>query len=177
MSKIAVVYASEYGSAETYAEWLAQELDVQALSIKKTKPELLSESTILIYGGGLYASGIKGLKEFKKKCGTFQNKKVVIFTVGLAEPQKTDYSEILKNSFTEEERGDFKFFHLRGAIDYKALSLPHRVMMAMMMKMLKSKPESIQENEEFFASYGKKTDFKDKKFIIPILEYVKQLSD
>ena len=34
-----------------------------------------------------------------------------------------------------------------------------------------------QENEEFFASYGKRTDFKDKKFIIPILEYVKQLSD
>ena len=106
MSKIAVVYASEYGSAETYAEWLAQELDVQALSIKKTKPELLSESTILIYGGGLYASGIKGLKEFKKKCGTFQNKKVVIFTVGLADPQKTDYSEILK-IVLQRRRGRF----------------------------------------------------------------------
>ena len=61
------------------------------------------------------------------------------------------FGEILKNSFTEDERENFKFFHLRGAIDYKELSLPHRAMMAMMMKMLKSKPESIQENEEFFV--------------------------
>ena len=40
MSKKAVIYASEYGSTETYAKWLAQELCVQAFSLKKMKPEV-----------------------------------------------------------------------------------------------------------------------------------------
>lgn len=177
MNEIAVIYASEYGSTEAYAEWLAEDLGVKAFPIKKVNPEMLSDSDILIYGGGLYASGIKGLKDFKKKCGSFQNKKVIIFTVGLADPLETDYHEILKNNFTEEERKSFKFFHLRGAIDYKKLSLPHRAMMAMMMKMLKSKPESVQENAEFLESYGKKTDFKDRSSLAPVLEYIRQISD
>ncbi|MDO5431392.1 flavodoxin domain-containing protein [Eubacterium sp.] len=177
MSKKAVIYASEYGSTETYAKWLAQELCVQAFSLKKMKPEVLKESDILVYGGGIYASGIKGIKMFKKKCGSFQYKKIIIFTVGLADPEKTDYSEILKSNFSEEERKNFKFFHLRGAIDYKKLSLPHRAMMAMMMKMLKSKPESFKENTDFFESYGKMIDFKDKSALAPVIEYIEQISD
>ena len=97
--------------------------------------------------------------------------------MGLADPQKTDYSEILKSNFTDEERKRFKFFHLRGAINYKKLSLPHRAMMAMMMKMLKSKPDSFKENADFFESYGKMTDFKDKSALAPVIEYIEQISD
>ncbi|WP_195267786.1 flavodoxin domain-containing protein [Eubacterium sp. 1001713B170207_170306_E7] len=177
MSKIAIIYGSEYGSTEAYAQWLAQDLGGQAVSIKKIKSESLMDKDILIFGGGLYASGIKGLKDFKKKSGASQNKEIIIFTVGLADPKHTNYDKILSENFTGEERKQFKFFHLRGAIDYDKLSLPHRAMMAMMMRMLKSKPESLQENAEFIESYGKKTDFKDRSTLDPLLAYVQKLLD
>ena len=36
---------------------------------------------------------------------------------------------------------------------------------------------SVQENAEFLESYGKKTDFKDRSALAPVLEYIRQISD
>jgi hypothetical protein len=51
----------------------------------------LQDFDVVIYGGGLYAGGIIGSKLVTKNpC-----KSLVLFTVGLADPLITDYSEII----------------------------------------------------------------------------------
>lgn len=67
-----------------------------------------------------------------------------------------------------------KVFHLRGAMDYKRLSLVHRGMMAMMKKMRidkKSQEELTDEDKAFLESYGNKADFLDRATIMPLVEY------
>ena len=171
--KILVVYTSKYGSTQKYAEWIASELSADLFAAKTVEPTALSQYDIVIYGGGLYAGGIAGVKLItSNSC-----KNIIVFTVGLADPNLTDYSAILNKNFTPELLAKTKFFHLRGGIDYKKLGPIHKSMMAMMKGMIQRKPESEREPEdkEFLNTYNTKVNFEDKGTIQPIISYVKDL--
>ena len=61
-----VLYTSKYGAAETYAQWIAEALGCQAVSLDKfSKKELQGYDTV-IYGGGVQAGGVRGLEQFTK---------------------------------------------------------------------------------------------------------------
>ena len=171
--KILVAYTSKYGSTRKYAEWIASALNADLFEAKAVKREVLNQYDAVIYGGGLYAGGIAGVKLVTNNpC-----KNLVVFTVGLANPGATDYSEIINKNFSAELIAKTKFFHLRGGIDYKKLSPGHKVMMAMMKSMILKKPESEREADykEFLDTYNSKVNFEDERTIDPIIAYVKGL--
>jgi hypothetical protein len=169
--KILVAYTSKYGSTQKYAQWIASELDADLYAAKTVKPNDLSQYEVVIYGGGLYAGGIAGVKLVTNNpC-----KSLVVFTVGLADPSSTDYSPIINKNFTPELIAKTKFFHLRGGIDYQKLNPIHRVMMSMMKNLIQKKPDSekTEEDRDFLATYNTKINFEDKQTIAPLLAYVR----
>ena len=171
--KILVAYTSKYGSTRQYAQWIAEALNADLFAAKTVEPKVLSQYDVVIYGGGLYAGGIAGVKLVTQNpC-----KNRIVFTVGLADPNSTDYSAIINKNFTPELLEKTKFFHLRGGIDYNKLSPVHKVMMAMMKSMTEKKPESERDTEdkEFLKTYNSKVTFEDKKTINPVIDYVKGL--
>jgi len=174
LNNIAVIYKSKYGTTKQYAEWIAQELNAALLEVSVVKPAQLMSYDVVIYGGGLYAGGIDGVRLVAKNpC-----KNLVVYTVGLANPETTDYSAILNKGFSQEQLEKTKIFHLRGGIDYEKLNLVHKGMMAMLWKMDMKKDESerTEEDKLFLETYGAKLDFMDKNTIMPIIEYVNSLS-
>lgn len=171
--KILVAYTSKYGSTRKYAEWIASALNVDLFAAHTVEPKVLSQYDIVIYGGGLYAGGIAGVKLVTHNpC-----KNLIVFTVGLADPNSTDYSAIINKNFTPELFAKTKFFHLRGGIDYKKLGPVHKGMMAMMKGMIQRKPESEREadDKEFLDTYNSKVNFEDKRTIDSVIAYVKGL--
>ncbi len=91
----------------------------------------------------------------------------------LQQTKRNIYSHYRKN-FPKSHREEIKFFHLRGGIDYKKLSLVHKSMMAMLKKVTTKKPKDklTDEEREFLATYGDKVDFTDKNKIIPLVNYI-----
>ncbi|MFT3950480.1 MAG: flavodoxin domain-containing protein [Oscillospiraceae bacterium] len=167
--KILVAYTSKHGATQRYAEWIAEALHADLVQAQKVKPETLMQYDLVIYGGGLYAGGIAGTKLVTKNpC-----KKLVVFTVGLADPNATDYTAIINRNFAPALRAKTRFFHLRGGMDYKALSVAHRIMMSMMKGMVEKKPEAERSAEDnaFLASYNGKVNFADQQTINPIIAY------
>ena len=173
--KIAVVYKSKYGSTKQYASWIAEELNAELFEASFVRPKRLLFYDIIIYGGGLYAGGISGVDLVTKHpC-----KKLLIFTVGLADPGITDYSKILNKNLPSDLQNNVKIFNLQGGINYKKLGIIHRVMMAMMKMMIfkeKSRNELSEEDKQFLATYGGQVDFTNKQNILPIINYVKTIS-
>ena len=174
ISRIAVIYKSVYGTTKQYAEWISQELGASLLEASTVQPSQLTSYDVVIYGGGLYAGGITGVDLVTKNPCNLQ----AVFTVGLANPDSTDYSPILEQNFSKEMLSKTKVFHLRGGIDYKKLGLIHRGMMAMKHKSVQKIEESMRtdEDEHFLETYGSKIYFTDKSTIAPILEYIKPMS-
>lgn len=176
MSRIAIIYRSKYGATKQYAEWIAKALNAELLEKSSVKPEDLSKYNIIVYGGGLYASGISGIELVTKN--PCQN--LVIFTVGLANPETTDYTKILNKNLPVELRSKVKVFHLRGGIDYGEIGPVHRGMMALMKKMAignKTTQQLSDEERTFVDTYGKKVNFINQEAILPLVNYVKDQLD
>ena len=115
MNKIAVVYKSKYGTTKQYAEWIAEELNASLFEVSSIKPLHLMDYDVIVYGGGLYASRIDGVKFVTKNpCNS-----LVIFTVGLADPNVTDYSAIVTKNIPSERLSTVKVrrhYHRRSFI-------------------------------------------------------------
>lgn len=181
MSKVAVIYSSKYGTTKKYANWISRELSCDIFNIAKVSLKSISLYDILIFGGGLYAGGFSGVKLIAKSFEEFPDKKIILFTCGLADTSKRENTDNikanLKKQLTSQVFEKIKTFHLRGGVDYLKLSFFHKIMMAMLHKMLKNKPVETLSNEdvEMLETYGKEVDFTDKYTIKPIIEYVKAL--
>lgn len=169
---IAVIYFSKYGATMQYAKWIAEKLECQLFDMKNLdKIDYLNLDTI-IFGSGLYAGKINYKNIFESNI----NKKLVVYTVGLSDPNTTDYQKIIDDNFNFELKNKIKFFHLRGGINYKKLTLIDKLLMFLLKKLkLDQKPEQEKTLDEVLMgeTYGKEISFINKDTIIPIIEYIK----
>lgn len=173
MGKTAVIYKSKYGSTKKYAQWIAQELDSDLFDVTQVNAEALGQYQTIIFGGGLYASGIIGSDFLVKNYDLLKEKRIVVFTVGLANPQMTDYTHIIEKNFKPMMRESIKIFHLRGAIDYKNINITHKAMMAMLKKKVSKIDEKDRDEESkmMLETYGQTVDFTDRSAINDLLKY------
>lgn len=89
-NKIAIIYKSKYGSSKKYAQWIAEEVKGDLFNSSNIKEEKLKEYDIIVYGGGLYASGISGISLITKNLDILKDKKIIVYTVGLASTDKKE---------------------------------------------------------------------------------------
>lgn len=120
MADIVVIYKSKYGSTKQYAEQISQELNADVFEQSDVKANDLIKYKTIIFGCGLYASGIIGIDIIKKNFENIKDKNIIVFTVGLADPKnKEQFIPIIEKNFTDEMKDIIKVFHLRGGINYK----------------------------------------------------------
>ena len=79
--KTLIIYGSQYGTTKRYAERFAEMTGFPVISYEDINA--LSGYERVIYFGGLYAGGVKGLKNAVKRFSL--DTKLIIVTVGLAD--------------------------------------------------------------------------------------------
>lgn len=169
-----ILYASQYGTSEKYAEKLSEITGIKAVSYDKEKD--INKFERVIYLGGLYAGGVKGLKRTLRHLGS--NVKFTLITVGLADVSNEENIENIRNSLRrqlpQDIYGKTEIFHLRGGIDYSNLNVKHKIMMKLLYKSVKKTPaeKRTAEAADFLETYNKKTDFVDYDMLIPIAEFI-----
>lgn len=176
MKKTVVIFESKYGSTKRYAEWIAEELDCPIFERKRFRPEDFAHYDTIIYGGGLYAGGVSGIKLLTRSQSLLKDKRVILFTCGLSNPNDSKnvshIRESLQKALPPKQWEQFEIFHVHGAINYPKLSPIHRIMMAMMYKMISKGDPAARTVEDvgFLETYGKQVDFTDKAYISQIIE-------
>lgn len=175
MNNIAVVYKSNYGSTKRYAQWIAEEAKADSFECSEIEAKKLMEYDTIIYGGGLYASGIAGISIITKNFEVLKDKKIIVFTVGLSSTDNEEiFLPIIEKNFSKEMRDNINFFHLRGGIDYKKLGIIHKSMMALLKTVVSKKDSDKLTDDEkgILATYGEKVDFTNKTTIKPLLSFL-----
>ena len=171
-----IVYGSQYGTAKRYAEALAGRTDSEVRSYEESMD--LDAYDIIVFIGALYAGGVLGLKKTLSGIHDLQNKKIVIATVGLADPNDRKNTETIRSSLKKQLSENIfvhaRIFHLRGGIDYSRLSLKHRTMMALLYGKAKGLPEEKKtaEVKAMIDTYGKRVDFVDFCSLAPIIREI-----
>lgn len=171
-----IIYGSQYGTAKQYAEELAKKTNIEVKQYEDVND--LDNYGTIIYIGSLYAGGVLGMKKTFKKMSNIQNKKIIIATVGLADP--TDLENInnieigMKNQLPKEIYENAHIYHLRGGIDYSKLNLKHKTMMSLLYKKAKGLPEEKKtaEVKAMIETYNKQVNFVDFNSLDKIIENI-----
>ena len=167
-----IVYGSKYGTTRRYAEELSRLTGLSAIPCREFRG--LAEGHILVYLGALYAGGVLGLKQAMKGLSLGDGQRLIVATVGLADPNnpqnRAHILASLKRQMSPVLFSQAIFFHLRGGIDYAVLSPRHRAMMAAMCFSLRRKParQRSSEDQALLETYGKQIDFTDLSALAPI---------
>lgn len=137
--KTLVIYKSKTGFVKKYAEWLAEDLSAEIFEASKVNINMLTEYDAVIYGGGLYAVGINGVKFITRNLDKLIGKKVVVFASGASPFSEKVINHVTTNNFTPDQLKHLKFFYLRGGFNYNKLSAFDKVLMTLLKWKIMSK--------------------------------------
>ena len=173
-TKQAIIYGSEYGTTRRYAERLAQLTGIPAVDYTSAKE--LDGIELVIYLGGLYAGGVKGLKHMVKRLPT--GVQLILVTVGLADVTDPENVRRIQNSVRRQLPPalleNTTLFHLRGGIDYSRLHFTHKTMMTLLYNKARHLPEEKKDAETraIIETFNQKVDFVDFASLEPILHAI-----
>ena len=172
MKNVAVVYRSKSGYTEKYAKWIAKAAGADLLQGEKTKVEDLLRYDTIIYGGGLYAVGINGLKLITGNYEKLKDKKLIVFGLGASPVRPTIIEEVRNRNFTKEQQETINFFLLRGGFDKRKLTPVDRVLMQVMKFNLKRKKNPTPDEKGMLNALYHPVDFTNEKYIAQIIEKI-----
>jgi len=171
--KTVIIYKSKTGFAKQYAQWISEEISADIFDVSKFNTNMLTDYDTVIYGGGLYAVGINGVKYITQNLDKLKDKKVIVFATGASPSREEAVNGVRDKNFTAEQQKYIKFFYLRGGFDYSKLKPFDKVLMTLLKWRLKTKKELTPDEKGMLASYAKPVDFTRKKNINEIITYIK----
>ncbi|MBR6024700.1 MAG: hypothetical protein IK044_07115 [Methanobrevibacter sp.] len=171
-----IIYGSKYGTTEQYAQELSKKTGIK--SEEYTNVHDINQYETIIYLGALYAGNVLGMKKTLNKIEDCSNKKIIIATVGLADPNDKENTDGIRENIKRQLSNDIfnhvSIYFLRGGIDYSLLNFKHKTMM----KFVYNKSKKLKEEEKtaevkaILETYGKKVDYIDFNSLNPIIDEI-----
>ena len=171
-----IIYGSQYGTTKQYAEELSKKTNIKAESYKSIKS--IDKYETIIYIGALYAGGVLGMAKTFKKIFNCESKKIIIATVGLADPMDRENINNIENGMKRQLSNEIyekaSIYHLRGGIDYSKLNFAHKTMMSLLYKKAKGLPEEKKtaEVKAMIDTYNQKVNFVDFSSLESIIKEI-----
>ncbi len=176
MNKTAVIYKTSNGHTKAYAEYISQNIESDIFEVSDIKNKDLSEYNTIIFGSPIYAGMIKGAKEYKKIVSKYGDKNLILFVVGMSDPEDKEYWEKtleanFKDSDVEEKS---MLFLLQGGVNVDKLGFFSKKIINSILNKTKSKPQ-LTENDKNFIEMVEGHKEMDVNSAKPMIIYLKSL--
>lgn len=172
--KIIVIYNSQTGFTKRYAEWISEATGADCLELSEAKRISMDTYEAIIFGGWACAGSISKINWFKGNVDKWTDKKLIAFCVGGSPIDSPEIEQFLKQNFKESNLKKVDVFYCPGGFNYEKMSTPSKLMMKMFIKMLKSKKDKTESEQEMIKMISHSYDISDKKYIEPILQCLKR---
>ncbi len=172
--KTVIIYNSQTGFTKRYAEWIAEETGGDCLELSAAKKKDLTSYDAIVFGGWACAGNISKIGWFKSNMEKWTDKKLAAFCVGGSPIENPEIEPTLERIFNESERRKVGVFYCPGGFNYEKMSAASKLMMKVFIKSLKAKKDKTEEEQIMIEMISKSYDISDKKYIEPILEFLKK---
>ncbi len=172
--KTAVIYNSKTGFTKRYAKWIAKAAEADCFPLSEAKKENLASYEAVVFGSWACAGSISKVGWLKSNMDQWAGKKLAVFCVGASPIGSPEIEPTLKQNFNEAQLEKVKVFYCPGGLNYEKMPAPSKLMMKMFLKSLKAKKGKTKEEQEMVKMIAGSYDISDKKYIEPILEYLKK---
>jgi menaquinone-dependent protoporphyrinogen IX oxidase len=171
--KAIVIFSSKTGNTEKYAKWIAEELGTKAVRANDVKVKDLKSYDTIIYGGGIYAERINGVKFIKKNLKKLKSKRIIVFTNGFSVENKESIDKIKEKNFIPDELKQIEFFYMRGAFYMEKLPFKEKMMMIVVKKAMKDKEDLKEDEKMLLDALNEPFDHLNRSNIKPLIENIK----
>jgi len=174
--KAVVVYRSKSGFVKKYAQWIGEELGADVIEGSKVTPEKMGEYDAIVYGGGLYAIGINGVKLITSNLDKLRGKKIAVFASGASPVRPGAIAEICSQNFTKEQLQQIRFFYMRGGFDFNKLTLVDKILITLLKFKIRRKRKEARETDErgMLAAIDRPADFTRQRNIAELVKYIRE---
>lgn len=172
-----IIYTSSTGFTKRYAEWISEEVNGELITLKEAKKKdsgYFDKYDNIIYGGWLMAGKVRKIEWFKEKILMWKNKKLAVFCVGASPIESPAVPVTIDNNFNDDQKSCTKIFYCQGGLDYEKMKSPMKVMMKMFAASLAKKKDATESEKIQAEMIAKSYDISDKKYINPIIEYLRE---
>lgn len=171
--KTIVIYNSQTGFTKRYAEWIAEATGAECVALSAAKELDLNGYEAIVFGSRVCAGSVDKIKWLKANINNRSAKKLAVFCVGGSPMNSPDIAPFIERNFTDAERERAKVFYCPGGFNYEKMPIPSKLMMKMFSKMLNAKKDKTESEEIMAKMISSSYDISDRKYIEPILQYLK----
>lgn len=169
--KILVTYKSKTDFTKRYAEIIAQKTGARLLDFKDVTADTMSEFDAVVYGGGLYAGSVNGLKKAKEMFSLSSAKKFFVFATGATPNAVTEEIEtVWKTNMTPEELESIPHFYMQSGLCYEKMSIASKALMKMAAGALEKKHSQYSGSVEFNHSLRGSYDISSREYAEPLIK-------
>ena len=158
-----IVYETNTGSSQKYAEMLSEKTGFECLSLAKAVKEFSPDEEI-IFIGWVMAGTVQGLQKARE---VFSDIKAIC-PVGLSKSEKNNTDLKAKNGI------EGPMFPLQGSFHIDKLSGMYKMMMGMMLKMLKGKLKEnpTADGDKFISAIENGIDCVSEENLAELIEWL-----
>jgi menaquinone-dependent protoporphyrinogen IX oxidase len=169
-SKKIVIYKSNTGFTEKYANWIAEDLHCDVVSLDRITILEIIKYDVIIFGGGIHAGKINGIKFIKDNTTAFENKKVIVFATG-ATPSIPEEIERFKN-INLHENTNISFFYFQSGMNYTNMRYKDKMLMSLLKVFLKFKRDKSDIQQGAADAIKSSYDYSNRSQIEPLISFV-----
>jgi flavodoxin len=174
--KTAVVYRSKHGSAGQYARWIAEDTGADIYNERKIRPKDLDSYDIIIFGGGIYTGGIKGIDFVRKNVRRrFRDKIVIVYAVGISIDDAANRQQAYELNFEKMKEKPVCFF-FPGAFRPEEIKGLDKKLIGLTKSMI-AKGVGGDFGNTLLGYFRNGCDLLDRERIRPLVELVRALSE
>lgn len=176
--KTIVVYKSKTGFTQKYADWIGEELGCTIIPYEKFSGDTISEYDVVIFGSRVHAGKIDDLKKVKQLFAKDSGAKLIVFATGATPACSEDLiNEMWQHNLSEKELSAIPHFYMQSGLNYERMGVGDRLIMKMFAKMMSGKKDKSKEEAEMGQAIQDSHDDSSKEYIVPLVNYVKELSE
>lgn len=174
LKTILVVYKSKTGFTKKYSEWISEALNCQTLPLEAVNISEVLKYDIVIFGGGIYASKINGIKFITNNLEALKNTHLIIFATGATPLSATEKVNQFKQTNIPGE-SNIPFFYLQSGMNYKNMGIIDKLIMNVLKFALKTKKNKDSIEMGAMEAISDSYDNSNLKAIDPLINYVKNI--
>lgn len=170
-----ILYRSKYGATRKYVNWLAEELELPFAEIQNITIEEMARYDTIIYGGGIYGTGIAGISLLRKSFRALEGRRLVVFCVGAFPCSEGALRWFARHNLKGLYPAAPCFF-CRGIWDPSTMGLPDRILYRVLRGLIGRKPpEACHSWQRALLEAGDcRQDWTDRACLAPIKDYLLQ---
>lgn len=170
--KTLIIYNSQTGFTARYAAWLAEMTGAVSLPLREAKKADLAGYDVIMFGSWACAGGISQLKWFKQQAKKLTYARLAVFCTGASPSENPEQLPTLRRNFTEAELGRIALFYCPGGFAHDKMSMPSRMAIGMLIRMLSKKKDKTPEDEAKLAMISTSYDLSERKYLEPVAAWL-----